>query len=83
MTIADRSIERFAIRSDWLSASNGLRLDASFYNPRLARAMDALGKSGMELRTLEALTERIYIPPRFKRNYVQPEHGVPFVQGAM
>jgi len=33
-------------------------------------------------KTLEQVTERIYIPPRFKRIYVDAAHGTPFLQGS-
>ena len=38
-------------------------------------------ESGLTLKRLDEVTERIFIPPRFKRVYVEEEHGVPFLQG--
>ena len=36
----------------------------------------------MRIKPLSEITERVFIPPRFKRIYVDQEHGVPFVQGS-
>jgi type I restriction enzyme S subunit len=36
----------------------------------------------MPVKTLGDVTERIFIPPRFKRIYVEANHGVPFLQGS-
>jgi type I restriction enzyme S subunit len=77
-----KSLEHFAVDSRWLRESNGLRLDASHYNPRVAHAVETLRKSGLRLSTLGEVTERIYIPPRFKRIYVDEAHGIPFLQGS-
>lgn len=74
-------IESFSIASPWLKKTTELRLDASFYNPRVAEALDVLRHSGLTLKTLGEVTERIFIPPRFKRIYVKKTHGVPFLQG--
>jgi type I restriction enzyme S subunit len=74
--------EHFSVSASWLQGSNGLRLDASFYNPRLAQALESLKKSGLSLRRLGDVTEQIFIPGRFARTYVQQEHGIPFLQGS-
>lgn len=79
--MVDKKIEQFSVSSDWLLNSTNLRLDASFYNPRVARAIETLEKSGLPTKTLGEVTEQIFIPPRFKRIYVDEEHGVPFLQG--
>ena len=73
----DKRVESFSVGSAWLQGSAGLRLDASFYNPRAARAIDALKHSGVPLKTLGEVTERIFIPGRFARTYVD-DHGLPF-----
>jgi type I restriction enzyme, S subunit len=80
--LAPKKVEHFSVDSKWLRDSKGLRLDASFYNPRLAHALETLRKSGMALSTLGEVTEKIFIPPRFKRIYVDKEHGIPFLQGS-
>ncbi len=79
---ADKKLEYFAIDSHWLRQSGGLRLDASYYNPRVAHAIDSLRKSGLPLANLGAVTERVFIPNRFARTYVEKEHGIPFLQGS-
>src|ERR1700724_435823 len=75
-------IESFSIASPWLKKADELRLDASFYNPRVAEALTVLRRSGLPLKSLDEVTKRIFIPPRFKRIYVKKTHGVPFLQGS-
>jgi type I restriction enzyme S subunit len=70
------------VNASWLRGSDKLRLDASFYNPRLAQALESLRKSGIPLKRLGDVTERIFIPGRFARTYVEKAHGVPFLQGS-
>ena len=38
-------IESFSVASPWLKKSDELRLDASFYNPRVAEALSVLQQS--------------------------------------
>jgi type I restriction enzyme S subunit len=66
----------------WIKNSTGLRFDAAHYNPALARAMEMLRGSDMDLRPLGEVTARVFIPNRFKRVYVDRAHGVPFLQGS-
>jgi type I restriction enzyme, S subunit len=77
-----KKLENFTVESRWVQDSRGLRLDASFYNPRLAQALETLRKSGMKLSKLGDITEKIFIPGRFARTYVDKEHGIPFLQGS-
>jgi Type I restriction modification DNA specificity domain len=77
-----RKVETFSIASPWLKQTQELRLDASFYNPRVAEALAILKRSGLSLQPLAKVTKRIFIPPRFKRIYVAQTHGVPFLQGS-
>lgn len=72
----------FSVDAQWVRNSNGLRFDATHYNPTLARAIALLRASGMDLRPLGEVTERVFIPGRFKRVYVERSHGVPFLQGS-
>lgn len=78
------SVEHFSIDSKWIRNSQALRLDASFYNPRVARAIEILKKSPFRISTLgdPEITQQIFIPPRFRRIYVDKNHGVPFLQGS-
>jgi Type I restriction modification DNA specificity domain len=80
--VLKNEIESFSVASPWLRQSDELRLDASFYNPRLAEALSILRHSGLTLKRLSDVTKRIFIPPRFKRIYVKKTHGVPFLQGS-
>src|ERR1022692_3012798 len=36
----------------------------------------------MEVVTVGDLAERVFIPDRFKRNYVSRQHGIPFLRGS-
>lgn len=75
-------VETFAVTSSWVAPAKGLRLDASFYNPRVAQAIDTLRHCGLPLRTLGEVTKRVFLPPRFGRIYVGKDHGIPFLQGS-
>jgi len=79
--VIDRKIESFRVTSEMVIDTDELRLDASFYNAQVIEAMAALERSGMVLKTVRELTERVFIPNRFKRNYVDAAHGIPFLQG--
>ncbi len=61
---------------------DSLRLDAGYYNIETTRAHHAMATSGLPMKKLGDVTERIFIPPRFKRVYVDEAHGVPFLQGS-
>lgn len=77
----DRTLEQFSVSAEMLATSPSLRIDASFYNRASLRAIAALEQSDMDIRPLGDLVDRLFIPPRFKRIYVDREHGVPFLQG--
>lgn len=57
------------------------RLDAAHYNEDTTDALRQLQSSGIEVEELGKVVERVFIPPRFKRIYVDQEHGTPFLQG--
>lgn len=78
----NRPVESFRVRSDLVAGSDGLRFDASYYNRAVIEALDLLKQSKMTIKPLGALAERVFIPPRFKRIYVDESHGVPFLQGS-
>ena len=80
--IPEPHIEAFPITLPVVRQTPELRLDASFYNPRVAEALALLRRSGLEIKRLAEVTKRIFIPPRFKRIYVDRAHGVPFLQGS-
>jgi len=57
------------------------RLDAHFYNPIARLAIDNIKKAKTEVKTIEDVTERVFLVPRFKRNYVDKKYGHPFLSG--
>ena len=57
------------------------RLDAAHYNEDTTDALQQLQSSGVKIEELGNVVERVFIPPRFKRIYVDREHGTPFLQG--
>lgn len=68
------------IGSNWLYRAE-MRLDAGHYNAAMMDAHQQLESSGLVMERLGDVTQSIFIPPRFKRVYVDREHGVPFLQG--
>lgn len=80
--LGTREVEHFSVPSTFLRQAQTLRLDASYFNPAVAHALEALRHSGMKLKTLGEVTSRVFIPNRFKRIYVESEHGLPFLQGS-
>ncbi len=57
------------------------RLDAHFYNPIAQLAVANIKKCRCEVKTVDKVAERVLMGPRFKRNYVESSHGVPFLSG--
>ena len=57
------------------------RFDASYHIPRARAALSILGEGRYNLVPLKDLADP-FIPPRFKRIYVESEYGVPFLQGS-
>ena len=76
------SVDSYTLPSHSLVGSHDLRMDAGYYNPELHKALDVLRESGMQTECLADISARVFIPPRFKRVYVEPQHGVPFLQGS-
>lgn len=74
----------FALDPECIREDDGLRLNASFYQPtrnETIRAVDSLGSQpGWSLSKIGNETERIFFPGRFKRKYVS--NGVPFFGGS-
>ena len=68
------------IGSEWLHRED-LRLDAGYYNAETIQAHRAMAGSGLTMKRLGDVVYRTFIPPRFKRVYVDEAHGVPFLQG--
>jgi type I restriction enzyme S subunit len=67
----------FTVKASGLSD----RFDASYHIPITQTVISLLRKGNYPLMRLGQLAENIFIPPRFKRIYVQEkEHGVPFLR---
>lgn len=56
------------------------RLDGSYHLPEVKSLLRVLKAGKYPLAHLKDLTAYIHIPPRFKRHYVDPAKGVPFVR---
>ena len=67
----------------WAAKGDGSehRLDAHFHNPIAQLASASIKKSRSEVKAVADVTERVLMGPRFKRNYVETTHGVPFLSG--
>lgn len=76
-TIADP--KHFLLPTGYWGDDNDLRMDAGFYNSHFLHAIDLL--SGVRTARLGRIAE-VFMPPRFKRVYVEQEHGIPFLQGS-
>ncbi len=57
------------------------RLDGHFYNPTAQLAVANIKKCLRGVKTVGDVAERVLMGPRFKRNYVEATHGVPFLSG--
>lgn len=79
----DMHPDSFALEPDRIREDDGLRLNASFYQPTRNEVVQAVGKISSQprwtLSTIGDEAERIFFPGRFKREYVQ--NGVPFFGG--
>ena len=64
----DAHLEWFSINSARFSGSDALRLDATFYNQDYLRSLDLLDESGMDIRTLGDITDRVFMPGSFQKN---------------
>jgi type I restriction enzyme S subunit len=81
LAAVEEAIPTALISSALLNAGEQ-RLDAAYYNPETMQAHIAMEASGLKLKRLGDVTEDIFIPPRFKRVYVDAAYGVPFLQGS-
>jgi type I restriction enzyme S subunit len=77
-----RELERFSVSFSVIQKAQDRRIDASYFNPAVARALDTLRHSGMILAPLGSIVTRVFIPGRFKRIYVKESYGLPFLQGS-
>jgi len=69
-------------KSVWLADSDAheFRLDAHYYNPTAALAVSNIKKCPSNIKTIKEVAN-VFMGPRFKRNYVESAHGVPFLSG--
>ena len=75
--------ESYALPSDFLAESGEVRLDAGHYSPELLNARRILEQSGLKLERLGNIVESVILPGRIpKRIYVEPDAGLPFLQGS-
>ncbi|AHL21719.1 restriction endonuclease subunit S [Thermococcus nautili] len=70
-----RKVKAFTVKASELD----LRLDASYHIPLVRKVLDELSKSNLTIVPMQSILARAYVPPRFKRIYVKPEMGVPFL----
>lgn len=75
----DNSTRNFSVKFNALN----LRLDASYHLPIINEIMKQISKPGLEIMSIgdEKITQDIILPGRFKRVYVDSNHGVPFFGG--
>lgn len=67
----------FAVKSDNLK----MRFDASYHNPTVDQIENRLKQCKCGLKRLRDNMGQIFIPGRFKRIYVDPQHGIPLLSG--
>jgi type I restriction enzyme S subunit len=76
--------EFYELNSISITSSNdrgsGYRLDAHFYNLAAQQAITNLRKCKSDIKTIKKVAN-VFMGPRFKRNYVESAHGVPFLSG--
>ena len=75
----DPNLRAFPLKiNDWKH-----RIDASFHVPLIDKIVEQLDMAPAELTTVgdKRVSEKIILPSRFKRIYVNEEYGVPFLSG--
>lgn len=79
------SIESFLVNKNAVTRTcdehSEYRLDAHFYNPTAQLAVANIRKCDSEVKTVGSVSKQVLMGPRFKRNYVEAAHGVPFLSG--
>ena len=58
-----------------------MRFDASYHNPMIQQIENKLRQCKCDLKRLGDNVARIFIPGRFKRIYVDSQHGIPLLSG--
>ncbi|MCM2979179.1 N-6 DNA methylase [Priestia aryabhattai] len=76
----------FTIKANQIELED-IRLDASYYSPETSSLneyltnLPAITKGEWDVVPLGDLVKEVFFPGRFKRNYVSPENGIPFLSG--
>ena len=75
----NKGFQNYVVKASQL---NG-RLDGSYHIPEVEEVIKVISKNAAEVTTLgdPRITSDIILPGRFKRIYVDKEHGVPFFGG--
>ncbi|MBK8656769.1 MAG: restriction endonuclease subunit S [Haliscomenobacter sp.] len=58
---------------------NGWRLDSHFYNSKAKQIVNFIEEKAKSFSRLKDICEDIVLGKRFKRNYVESDHGTPFI----
>lgn len=74
---ADNHVKVFSVRVSDLRQ----RFDASFHDESVAELQNQLEKGKYPIERIGNNIGNVFIPPRFKRIYVEKEYGVPFLSG--
>ena len=74
--------EHFSLPATLLQGSDEARMDASNYSPALLRSLRTLHDYRMPAVPLGSIVTSVFMPPRFKRVYVEPKDGHPFLRGS-
>ena len=75
-------ISHYSLPLRVLTDSLECRFDAGHFSPEFLNALNTLKQSGLKLERLGNIVEAVNLPNRFKRIYVDPEAGLPFLQGS-
>lgn len=81
----EHSVESFYIQATAVShcevGHTECRLEAHFYNPTAQLAVANIKQRCTKVKMVGDVAERVLMGPRFKRNYVEAAHGIPFLSG--
>lgn len=84
LPLSKGDLETFVVTGHMEAMPSGniseFRLDAHFYNPTAQQAVFNIRECQV-VKTVGDITREVRMGPRFKRNYVESDHGVPFLSG--
>ncbi len=78
----EKSIQTYSLPLSVLVESLEYRFDAGYFSPELLDVLNTLEQSGIKLERLGNIVKDVNLPGRFKRIYVEPDAGLPFLQGS-